>query len=680
MLVAFLYVATSPYHQGLNNPNEMVRVYMTRALVRDHTSVIDKVVNEWGGVDDKAIRDGKLYSSKAPLQSLAGVPIYAALWRGPSRVEAERREVTTLLRRGASVVPGLVLAFAIMHTLRRRAEARGLGTPTGVALGLTTALGTMLFPYAITFTGHIWAAATAGGLLYALSALHAAPPGSRRRDALSVLAGALAGAAPFAEYPAALMALPLLAAGPLLVDGARARLRFLVLGALGGLPPFLLGLWAHADAWGSPFKTGYAFLENTAYVEVHKGGFFGVGAPKLVAFGGALFSPGTGLFFYAPVLALGAVGLVVAVIGERSFAPRLRTPRALAVAALVGVVLELLFISAHTGWRGGWTLGPRYIIAVAPVLAFFVVEGMGFAALRAAFPTLAVLSLLFTGAAAALYPHLSDVYANPLISFLWPAYREGYASYGLADAWGLVSHRANLVHLVPLGLAAAYVAVAQERSARAFATTLLTTLLAVGAVAAIPEPNPDAARAETQRLFGFWEPPRERLPPPPPPVRSVRADAARIVVEAVAPDGAVRPCARETPDRCRYGDADWHHFAPEALDFDGQRRPILYLHPIAGRVVRARIPIPGTPRRVIFRYGLADASAAATNPAPVELTLATGDGAPLGTAQVGKQRGLHALPLELPRPAGGGDATLVLELRVADEGARTFGFDVELPE
>ena len=91
--VAFLYLCTSPYHRGLNNPNEMVRVYMTKALVDDGTPAIDSVIRQWGGVDDKAIRDGKLYSSKAPLQSLTGVPVYALL---PDTIK-DKRIVTTCL-------------------------------------------------------------------------------------------------------------------------------------------------------------------------------------------------------------------------------------------------------------------------------------------------------------------------------------------------------------------------------------------------------------------------------------------------------------------------------------------------------------------------------------------------------------------------------------------------------
>ena len=59
VLVAFLYLATSPYHRGLNNPNEMVRIYMSKAMVDHHTFAIDPVVASWGMVDDKAIRDGR---------------------------------------------------------------------------------------------------------------------------------------------------------------------------------------------------------------------------------------------------------------------------------------------------------------------------------------------------------------------------------------------------------------------------------------------------------------------------------------------------------------------------------------------------------------------------------------------------------------------------------------------
>ena len=55
-MVAYLYLATTPYHAGLNNPNEMVRLYMSAAYVEHGSLDIDPEIRRWGGVDDKAIR------------------------------------------------------------------------------------------------------------------------------------------------------------------------------------------------------------------------------------------------------------------------------------------------------------------------------------------------------------------------------------------------------------------------------------------------------------------------------------------------------------------------------------------------------------------------------------------------------------------------------------------------
>src|SRR6185295_11700093 len=104
------------------------------------------------------------------------------------------------------------------------------------------------------------------------------------------------------------------------------------------------GLWSHAELWGSPFKTGYAFLENKSYVDLHGQGFFGVGYPKPDAFAGSLFSPQTGLFFYSPILLVGLAALVSRVIRKEEDPNHILIPRALAVAGLVGFIFEILFI------------------------------------------------------------------------------------------------------------------------------------------------------------------------------------------------------------------------------------------------------------------------------------------------------------------------------------------------
>ncbi|MEM7678561.1 MAG: hypothetical protein AAF449_21445, partial [Myxococcota bacterium] len=385
-LVAFVYLATSPYHRGLNNPNEMVRVYMSRAWVETGDFAIQSVIRRWGMVDDKAIRDGRLYSSKAPLQSLLGIPAYALahpLLKGIG-VRANKRTITHVVRIFGAAVFGIGFAWVLIAWCRRRSIELGARRRTGTAMGLGIALGTMIYPYSITFTGHGIAALAAGGCYLAVVGLHRSTDNPLAWIRCALLAGFLGGAAPFAEYPAALVAAPALFAALVVTESWARRARLLGWLTLGGALPFGVGLWAHAKLWGHPFRTGYTFLENKSYVQVHGEGFFGVSFPKGEALFGALFSPGTGLLFYTPLLALGLGAATWALFVRRSTgssgpAP---LPRALAVATTIAFIASLYFISSHKGWRGGWTVGPRYIVAVAPLLGLWAVEALRWPAWR----------------------------------------------------------------------------------------------------------------------------------------------------------------------------------------------------------------------------------------------------------------------------------------------------------
>jgi hypothetical protein len=671
----------------LNNPNEMVRVYMSVAAVEDGTFAIDPVIRRWGMVDDKAIRDGRLYSSKAPLQSLVGVPAYLAArpLLGALGLPVDARHVTLVLRVLGSVLFGVLLAWALIAWCRERAEVLGAEPSAGTALGLALALGTMVYPYALTFTGHVLAAATAGGCFLAVASLGHTAPGSRKWRRLALLAGFLGGAAPFAEYPAALVALPALVAGVIVTPSARARVALVGWLALGGALPFGLGLWSHAALWGSPLATGYQFLENPGYVAVHEKGFFGVTRPKGDAFLGTLFSPGTGLFFFSPVLAVGLLPIARRALfgrGQRVLAaPPHAFGRWIMVAALAGLLLELLFISGHRGWRGGWTLGPRYIIPVVVVLGFGCAEALGHRRLRPWLMTLGAASILLTGPAAALYPHLSDVYTNPLRSFVLPSYLRGEMSYGIAHALGLEGHLANALHLAPLGAATLWVALAG--AAREGLGVRLAHLAAVGlgvglVLASAGEASPGPARAENRRLWGFWEPegdaPRASVRaegPRPGLIGTARGSWRQIQVRRLPAEGPPRPC-RPRGAPCRYGSAPWQRFGPETFRMDGASVSALFMHPVAKEQVEATIPLPPRTRAATLRYGLSDASMAASNPHPVTLTVAQA-GAVIAVAQAGERWGFEPLPLPLTSTT----APLVVRAEVEDDGARVLGFDVE---
>lgn len=729
LLVAFLYVATSPYHRGLNNPNEMVRLYMSAAWVDDGTFDIGPVIRRWGMVDDKAERDGVLYSSKAPLQSLIGIPAYAISRPVLEALDVPMKKRTQLfvVRVLGSVIFGIAFACLLLAYARRRAAALGAPASLGTSLGLAAALGTMLYPYTLTFTGHLLAAFAAGGCYLALVLMARHAPGSPRWRLFAAIAGFAGGTTPFAEYPAALVAAPALLAAFVMTPGARRRLELFGWLALGGALPFVLGLWSHDVLWGSPFRTGYSFLENKGYVEVHGEGFFGVSTPKPEALGGSLFSPGTGLFFFSPVLVLGLAMLVVRLFGRWTapvvaaapaagdavppdIAEDLATPdvegpdpipKALAVAALAGFLFSLYFISSHRGWRGGWTVGPRYIIAVAPLLWFWVVEAAGHVRARPWIAAFSALSIVTTGFAAALYPHLSDVYTNPLATFLWPSYLHGETTYGLGHALGLTGHLANAVHVVPLLGAILYAAFAgvsgdpaveSERGPGRLAnpdpkkTWRRRLGIVVGVfglqltlIAAIPEKDPVAARRENRRLWGFWEPAgdgdgpegarRDRREGR---VFDARAAWRRVEVVNVRPGQPNRPCKRAGPRECRYGDHPWQRFGPDRLQMDGVQEPVLFMHPIKESVIRATVPGIRAAKQGILRYGLADASVTSDNDEPVKVVLRQGDETLVDT-KADNTFGLHAAEFTVTstRP-------FVLEISTKQDGARVFGWDLDL--
>lgn len=671
LLVAFLYFATFPYHRGLNNPNEMTRVYLTVAIVDEGSFSIDGPVRRFGDVEDKALREGRLYSSKAPLQSLVGVPFYAAARQAGLFESQDKRHITSFLRVVGSMLPAVLFLLVLFEFLRRRAARLGLPEGAATALWVAAAVGSMLYPYGITYSGHLWTALCTGMVFLLYPSL--ADPGLRRPRfrRRAMLLGFFAVAAPFAEYTAVLFVVPLLAALFLCTAGWQKKSELVLWAVLGGLLPAAAGLYAHHEMWGSAVKTGYSFLENQSFAEAHAVGFFGISLPKPTVFLRALFGAESGLLFYSPFLVLGFFGLGAALRQRRPSPSGL--PWSLAVASLVALVFELYFISAHSNWRGGWTVGPRYIIPVVVLLTVYGLETLRAPGARLLLPALAALSVLNTGFAAALYPHLSEVYINPLVTFLWPSYRDGYSTYGLAHLLGFEGGVANLVHVVPLLVLLLYPLVATALRPRAALVVFLALVpLALFGMSLIPERDPLAALKENERLFGFWEP-KPAAAGPKGRIFHGERDWRRIQVEAEAQDGRVEPC-RFRPARgpgCFYGPQGWHRFGPEHLEVGAVWRSLLFLHPIAGQTVRARIVVPKEAVRARLRYGLTDAAARSANPHPVHLRLLQGKTVLAETDL--KAMGLHTL-----EPTLSGTTALQLELTVENDGARVFGFDLEL--
>jgi hypothetical protein len=481
LAVALLGAAfvSSPLHLPLNNPNEGVRVFATRALVEQHTTAIDAVVHDWGYIDDKSARDGHLYSSKAPLVTLLAAAAYAVVHLVTG--DLERATLTRLCRVTGSVVPTALCIAIAWWALRRRVRDQFVVDVCIVGL----VVGTGLLASLHVFSGHALAAAV-GAALTALALLDEPP--SRARLAL---VGALASTAACAEYPAALLA-PL--ALPVIARADR-RGHAVVVVVVAAFVVALPTLVVHTASFGAPWRTGYSFLENAQYRPLVAGTFMGVGVPDVGVLGTVLLSPEVGLFFFAPLTIVGAMSL-----------PRL--PRGTRSVVVAVVVAFLLFIAGFRGWRGGWSVGPRYISELWGVLVVVAAVGVDGVRPRLVRPLLALLvaaGVVQSGLAGATFPHLPDLLKNPVGEMALPFVVRGVAPDSIPLALGLSPPVSVAVIVVVVALPLLLVC-ALRAPAAFFGLVVVPAVVIVDL--ALPGTN-DAARArEVRRALDNWRPER----------------------------------------------------------------------------------------------------------------------------------------------------------------------------
>lgn len=492
--IAACVAFASPLHAPLNNPNEGVRVFAAKALVEQGTFAIDSVVAEWGYIDDKATYQGRLYSSKAPLVSLLAAAGYAVVH--PFTGDLSREALTRVARAFGDAVPCLAIALIVWRGLRRR-----LADPVVADLSLVgMVLGSGVLASINVLSGHgIAALAPAAALLWARG-----PPDEQQRARRRRLGGLglLLSAAVGGEYPALLMALPL-AALVIAVDRRRDAVLWL---ALGALPVVLLVGGAHTAMFGAPWRTGYGFLENRQYQQVVAGTLFGVGAPVPAVLRSVLGSPAVGLWFFSPLLAAGAVA---AMVGARRGEHRVE-----ARAVLVASVLLLLFIAGFRGWRGGWSVGPRYVselIGLWGVPAAVLFDRVALSrplVARCLLAALVAVGLLHAGVAGMFFPHLSDVFRNPIHEMMLPLVARGFAPSSLPLWLGAPPALACAACLAVLALPLALALSAGGRrlavaGGGAAAAAIVVALL----IDAIGGTTPGHAGAlEARRMMDNWRP------------------------------------------------------------------------------------------------------------------------------------------------------------------------------
>lgn len=495
-LVLLGHLVVAPWYPDLHSANELSRLYTAYALLQGDVE-IGPFLARHGDVNDKSRVADSWFSDKPPGTALVALPALALrrVLGGPEDPAADLR----LARLAVGVLPTFLLLF-----LLRREMATLEVPPPARALALATyGLGTLAFPYTVLFYGHQLVAV----LVFAVTWLLIRPGPLSLPGAAAV--GFLAALCLATEYQSAVYLLPLATFFLVRVRPLPSRVLMALTGAL---PPLVaLGLY-HEAAFGAPWRTGYSFVANPFFASVHAQGFMGVRWPRWIPFAGSLFGPSKGLLFFTPVAALGLLGV---------WAYVRRTPRPLAVLRVVQVALPIAFVSSMIYWDGGWTVGQRHLTPLMPLL----VTPAALLAIRAPWagalaPGLAVTSVMMTGTATLVFPHLPESFPNPFHDLVMPLAREGCLVPMALDLPGW---------LVVLVLGAGWLALAlttvlalvRKPWARALVLALLV-LLPTGWVAGSSRlARLDPAQAQQDRAFLLDLCRQARRPPSPNPPGTV---------------------------------------------------------------------------------------------------------------------------------------------------------------
>ncbi|WP_226994013.1 hypothetical protein [Myxococcus hansupus] len=508
-----LYVLLFPYHPGLRSPNELCRLWQTRALVEYGTLDINGALRDYGYVGDLSVKDGKYYPSKAPLLSFAAVPLYATLRAlgGGHRHAVPEVPLVFFSRLLFTVLPTLGLLWLVRRYLRATLEPL-----VADALTVTYGLGSLAFSYSLLFMSHQTTAVLLFASFYAL--WRCARGEWRERGYL--VAGACAGATVAAEYTGAMgvLGLVLYAVLTFAFQDAPARVRWTRLCRAAGLAtlgalPFLVALMAyHQATFGHPLTSGYKYLNDAGYQPWHLGGFLGIRTPDPRAFGLSFFSPLRGLFTLAPFLLLALPGLLL-LWRRRGQSSEARAVAWLSLALMAGYTY---FTSSFSYDSWGWTTGPRHLTGLVPFLLLPV--GLSLERLRAATrgawalggaAMLCGVSIAATGVATFIN-YIPDDVSTAVGALALPLLRSGYVPPGPLTFIGLPASVAGTVLMALLLGTAAWVSVSLARKpgqtwpAVPALGTALALLVVLGAAQALTTRNDTADRNAVRFLQSVW--------------------------------------------------------------------------------------------------------------------------------------------------------------------------------
>jgi hypothetical protein len=495
LLFAVVYLYAFPFFDKLRSANEMPRILMTQELVDRGVFYLDRRLSEFGSIGDLSRGpDGKLYPNKAPGASFLAVPAYLACKAlGFTSLKA----VTWAFRVSAVTLPALLFLPVFYRVSRRFTDAE----PARRTALAAYALGSAALVYAILFFSHQVAAAFAG-TAFACGVAVVRRRARHPEDAAAGV-GLFAGLAVMMDYQAALASLVI---GLYVLVCGRHRVRNTILMAAGALPPAaVLGMY-HLICFGSPLKTGYSY----SFDLVTREGVMGAIGPNREAIWSTLFLPANGIFVLMPWILLALIG-AISIARNWELRRRAGAEALVAFTIFAAYVLYLCSLAPYMA-RGGWCVGPRYLVVALPFVGWLAAAGFAAAdrhwLTSALAKALVVSSCVIYLAAIVTYPHWPDQLANPLYELVFPLLHQGYAVHSAGTAAGL----RGIWSVVPLfALALVMLVWLLARGPRRSLPVTILALVLGGAIVAGHRTFPlsgDYAKKAWGFVMHTWEPPR----------------------------------------------------------------------------------------------------------------------------------------------------------------------------
>ncbi|MCL2776622.1 MAG: hypothetical protein FWD73_01365 [Polyangiaceae bacterium] len=547
LFVFAAFFTVFPYLRAVNNPNEFGRVFTSIAIVEHHTFAIDQPVALWGWVNDMAIVPSKTdgtshyFTVKGPALVYASVPAYflfskvvapALGHHYPTAQSSQEdklwwlRNSTWALRIAIIQIPCFFFLLWFEKYLRDFTWDPLLRYAVVAACGL----GTNFLAYTHMFASHSPYAASAF-VAFALTERERRQSYgevAKRRWTIAMLVGFFTSLCVSFEYQSLFVAIILSIYGIFTFWGKKQFLAF-ALGGLINIPPVMYFQW---KAFGTPLTPGHQMLQTAQFAAIHKHGLWGIMWPQWNAIKELAIDPGSGFFGMSPFMWLGLLAIPLLLLSPGGKGDGLRRSEmrvatavwALACAALVGV--NAGFIE----WRGGWTIGPRYLVPAAPFFAFGAACALerfsGASVARRAIARgtaggLALASVLAIGTVGIFVDTLPEETARPFAQFVIPLAFAGFVPHHVAEWFGWTTTTFWYVVCGAMLLAPTLAGLWRAHdTGRIYGLRVVSFVLAlgVGMVPALSPPKDGSALfvlSPGARTFPFtrsWEPPgRDRI-------------------------------------------------------------------------------------------------------------------------------------------------------------------------